>query len=333
MKALVYRGNNKIVLEDKPKPEIRDPTDAIIKLKYITICGSDLHILQGHVPTCAEGTTLGHEGVGVVDSVGDGVKNFKAGDLVLIACITSCSACAMCRRGLWSHCDKAGWILGHTIDGTQAEYVRTPLADSSLYHAPKGVDEKALCMLSDIVPTGYEVGVLAGKVKPGSSVVIVGVGPVGLGALITSKLYSPSLVVVIDKDEGRLEAAKGMGADVAINAGDKDAVKKARELTGGAGFDTVIEAVGVPASFEMCQELLSFGGNLANIGVHGKSATIAMDKLWGLNICKFGSMRCGCTGLTLSRYHYGVRELHFYSFVITHVRSGYAEVGHPPYSW
>lgn len=286
MKALVYRGDNKIVLEDKPKPEVQLPTDAIIKMKYITICGSDLHILQGHVPSCGVGRTLGHEGVGIVDSVGDAVKNFKKGDPVLISCMSSCSACVMCRRGLWSHCEKGGWVLGHTIDGTQAEYVRTPLADSSLYPVPQGVDEKALCMLSDIVPTGYEVGVLAGKVQPGNTVVIVGGGPVGLSACLTSKLFSPSLVVVIDKDPGRLEAAKKMGADAVINPDKEDAVKVAMEKTGGKGYDVVMEAVGIPATFEMCQELLSFGGSLANIGVHGKAGTIHLDKLWGLNISK-----------------------------------------------
>jgi len=284
MKALVYRGLNQIKLEDKPKPEIRDPTDAIVKIKYTTICGSDLHILQGHVPTCKEGVTIGHEGVGTIDSVGDGVKAFKVGDTVLISCISSCATCKLCRRGLLSHCEKGGWILGHTVDGTQAEYVRTPLADSSLHRVPDGVDEKALVMLSDIVPTGYEVGVLAGNIKPGSTVAIVGAGPVGLSALLTAKLLSPSLVVVIDKDPGRLEAAKKMGADKVVDSGKEDAEKVVMDLTDGVGCDTVIEAVGIPATFELCQKLVSFGSTLANIGVHGKEATLHIEKLWGYNM-------------------------------------------------
>lgn len=284
MKALVYRGLNQIKLEDKPKPDIQEPTDAIVKIKYTTICGSDLHILQGHVPTCKEGVTIGHEGVGTIDSVGDAVKAFRPGDEVLISAISSCSTCKMCKRGMLSHCDKAGWILGHTIDGCQAEYVRIHLADSSLHMVPEGVDQKALVMLSDIVPTGFEVGVLAGKVQPGSTVAVVGVGPVGLAACLTAKLLSPSLLIAIDKDPGRLEAAKNMGADVLIDSSNENAEKKVKELTGGLGCDTVIEAVGIPATFELCQDLVAFGGTIANIGVHGAPATLHIEKLWGYNI-------------------------------------------------
>lgn len=290
MKALVYRGKNTIKLEDKPKPEIQEPTDAIVKLKYTTICGSDLHILQGHVPSCKEGTTLGHEGVGTIESVGDAVKSYKVGDKVLIACISSCSTCLNCKRGMLSHCDDAGWILGHTIDGCQAEYVRIRLADSSLHHAPEGVDEKALVMLSDIGPTGYEVGVLAGKVQPGSTVAIVGVGPVGLSACLTAKMLSPAKLIAIDKDPARLEAAKGMGADHVIDINKEDAEKVVKELTGGLGCDTVIEAVGIPQSFELCQNLIAFGGTIANIGVHGAPAEIHLEKLWGYNIGKFDAL-------------------------------------------
>lgn len=231
--------------------------------------------------------------------------------------MSSCSACNMCRRGLWSHCEQnGGWLLGHTIDGTQAEYVRTPLADSSLYHVPKGVDEKATCMLSDIVPTGYEVGVLAGNVKPGSTIVIVGGGPVGLSACLTSKLLSPSLVVVIDKDPGRLEAAKTMGADVVINPDKEDAVKVAMEKVGGKGYDVVMEAVGVPATFEMCQELVSLGGHLSNIGVHGAAAKIALEKLWGYNITmSMGFVNTTSTASLLRMFEAGVLKL---DALITH---------------
>lgn len=273
MKALVYRGLNTIKLEDKPKPEIKEPTDAIVKIKYTTICGSDLHILQGHVPSCKEGVTIGHEGVGEIESTGAAVKNFKKGDKVLISCITSCSTCRNCKRGMYSHCDDGGWILGHTVDGCQAEYVRIRLADASLHMVPEGVDEKALVMLSDIGPTGYEVGVLAGQVKPGKVVSIVGVGPVGLSAVLTAKLLSPALLIAIDKDQARLEAAKKMGADIIINSGNEDVEKIIKELTNGLLCDVVIEAVGerlsrchvnsftnstvigIPATFELCQKL------------------------------------------------------------------------------
>lgn len=285
MKALVYRGKNTIKLEDKPKPEIQEPTDAIVKIKYTTICGTDLHILQGHVPTCKEGTTLGHEGVGTIDAVGSAVKDFKPGDKVLVACISSCATCGMCKRGMYSHCEAdTGWILGHTIDGTQAEYVRIRRADSSLHKAPESVDDKVLVMLSDIGPTGYEVGAMAGRVQPGSTVAVVGAGPVGLSACLTSKLLSPALLIAIDKDPNRLEAAKKMGADKVIDSSKEDAAKVVKELTNGLGCDTVIEAVGVPQTFELCQELIAFGGTIANIGVHGAPAKLALDKLWGYNI-------------------------------------------------
>ena len=212
MKALVYKGSGQIALETKPIPEIVDPTDAVIQLIYTTICGTDTHILKGDVPTCLPGTTLGHEGVGIVHEPGPGVLRFKKGDKVLIGCISSCATCTYCRRGMYSHCVKGGWVLGHTVDGTQAEYVRIPLADSGLHHVPLGVDEKALVMLSDIVPTGLECGVLNSQVAPGKSVVVVGAGPVGLAATMNAKLYSPSLIIVVDKDPNRLKVAKKLGA-------------------------------------------------------------------------------------------------------------------------
>lgn len=287
MKAMVYKGDGKILLEEKPKPEIGNPTDAIVKVRYTTICGTDTHILKGDVPSCKPGRTLGHEGVGTVDSIGDGVKGFKAGDPVLISCITSCATCKYCRRSMPSHCEKGGWTLGHTNDGTQAEFVRIPCADSSLFHVPPGVNEKALVMLSDIVPTGHEVGVLAGKVQPGMTVAIVGAGPVGLAALITAQLYSPSLIIVLDKDPSRLEVAKKLGAHHIVNTGDEDATAAVHKLTNGIKCDTVIEAVGIPATFELCQDLVAVGGSIANVGVHGKPAKIHLEKLWGLNICEF----------------------------------------------
>ena len=284
MKAMVYKGDGKIVMEDKPMPTIEVPTDAIVKMVYTTICGTDTHILHGDVPTCKPGTTLGHEGVGIVFEPGSAVSRFKKGDKVLINCISSCATCAYCRRGMYSHCVKAGWIMGHTVDGTQAEYVRIPFADQGLHHVPEGADEKSIVMLSDILPTGLEVGVLNGKVKPGGSVAIVGTGPVGLAALMASKLYSPALIIAIDRDENRLSVAKKLGADHVVAVGKASAEEAVKGLTDGVGCDTVIEAVGVPETLEMAQDLVAPGGVIANVGVHGKSCTLKIDKLWVQNI-------------------------------------------------
>ena len=284
MKALVYNGPGKKALEDRPKPTIKDPTDAIIKVSKTTICGTDLHILKGDVPTCKAGTILGHEGVGVVDSVGPGVTAFKAGDRVLMSCISACGRCEYCRKGMYSHCTTGGWILGNSIDGTQAEFVRIPYADTSLYPIPKGADEEALVMLSDILPTGFECGVLNGKVQPGSSVAIVGSGPIGLAALLTAQLYSPSEIIMIDLDDNRLAVAKRFGATATVNSSDGKAAAKVMKMTGGRGVDTAIEAVGIPATFELCTDIVAPGGTVANVGVHGVKVDLHLEKLWSHNV-------------------------------------------------
>ncbi|MBV8633332.1 MAG: zinc-dependent alcohol dehydrogenase family protein [Burkholderiaceae bacterium] len=284
MKALVYRGPGLKSLEDHPKPEILEPGDAIVKMVKTTICGTDLHILKGDVPTCEPGRILGHEGVGVVDAVGAGVTAFKPGDRVLISCISSCGKCEFCRRGMYSHCTTGGWILGHRIDGTQAEYVRTPHADTSLYRIPPGVDEEALVMLSDILPTGFECGVLNGKVAPGATVAIVGAGPIGLASMLTAQFYSPAEIIMIDLDDNRLDVAKKFGATHTINSAGSDAADRVMALTGGRGVDTAIEAVGIPATFELCENIVAPGGVIANIGVHGHKADLFLDRLWAQNI-------------------------------------------------
>ncbi|ATL49878.1 alcohol dehydrogenase [Chitinophaga caeni] len=284
MKALVYHGPGKKSWEDKAMPVIQKPTDALVKILKTTICGTDLHILKGDVPDVAAGTTIGHEGVGIIEEVGSAVNNFKKGDHVLISCITSCGKCDYCKRGMYSHCEDGGWILGHLIDGTQAEYVRIPHADNSLYHVPKGSDEDALVMLSDILPTGFECGVLNGKVQPGSTVAIVGSGPIGLAALLTAQFYSPAQIIMIDPDDNRLATAQKFGATDIINNSTVNPVEKVKQLTGNKGADTVIEAVGIPATFELCESLVAPGGTIANIGVHGKSATLYLEKLWSHNI-------------------------------------------------
>jgi alcohol dehydrogenase len=284
MKALVYSKSGKIALEDRPKPEITAPGDAIVRVTHTTICGTDLHILKGDVATAKSGRILGHEGVGVVESVGAAVTSFRKGDQVLMSCVSACGTCSFCRKQMYSHCIHGGWILGNSIDGTQAEFVRTPFAEMSLYHIPEGADEEALVMLSDILPTGFECGVLNGKVAPGSTVAIVGAGPVGLAALLTAQFYSPASIIMIDIDDNRLEIAKKFGATDVVNSAEEKAAEKVMELTGQAGVDTAIEAVGIPATFELCQEILAAGGTIANIGVHGKPADLHLETLWDRNI-------------------------------------------------
>ena len=284
MKAFVYNGPGKKAVEERPKPEISAPTDAVVRLSKTTICGTDLHILKGDVPTCTPGRILGHEGVGVVDKVGNAVTAFKPGDRVIISCISSCGTCDYCRRGMYSHCVNGGWILGNRIDGTQAEFVRTPFANTSLYHVPSGADEDALVMLSDILPTGFECGVLNGKVEPGSTVAIVGAGPIGLAALLTAQFYSPAEIIMIDLDDNRLEMSSRFGATTVINNKDGKAVEKIMTMTGGRGVDTAIEAVGVPASFITCEDIVAPGGVIANIGVHGVKADLHLERLWDRNI-------------------------------------------------
>ncbi|MGP8231856.1 MAG: zinc-dependent alcohol dehydrogenase family protein [Methylovirgula sp.] len=284
MKALVYQGPGRKALEDRPKPEIKSPTDAIVKIVKTTICGTDLHILKGDVPTCTPGRILGHEGTGVVVEVGSGVTTFQKGDRVLISCITACGRCEYCRRGMYSHCTTGGWILGNVIDGTQAEYVRIPYADTSLYRLPENLDEDALVMLSDILPTGFECGILNGKVAPGSSVAIVGAGPIGLAALLTAQFYSPADIIMIDLDDNRLGVARQFGATATINASETDAVAAVMKITGNRGVDTAIEAVGVPASFITCENIIAPGGVIANIGVHGVKVDLHLERLWSQNI-------------------------------------------------
>lgn len=284
MKALVYHGPGRKSFEDKPQPAIQQPTDAIVRITKTTICGTDLHILKGDVPEVTDGRILGHEGVGIIEETGASVANFKKGDHVLISCITSCGKCEYCRKGMYSHCEDGGWVLGHLIDGTQAEYVRIPHADTSLYRIPAGADEEALVMLSDILPTGYECGVLNGKVSPGSTIAIVGAGPIGLAALLTAQFYSPAKIIMIDLDENRLQVALKFGATHTINSSKEPALGRVLEMTGNRGVDTAIEAVGIPSTFELCEAIISPGGCIANVGVHGKPATLHLQELWAKNI-------------------------------------------------
>ena len=284
MKALVYHGPNQKSWEEKPKPVILHPADALVRIIKTTICGSDLHILKGDVPEVTDGRILGHEGVGIVEEVGSSVSTFKKGDHVIISCITSCGKCEYCKRGMYSHYENGGWILGHLIDGTQAEYVRIPYADNSLYPIRAASDEEALVMLSDILPIGFECGVLNGQVKPGDTVAIVGAGPVGLAALLTAQFYTPAEIIMIDMDDNRLATATKFGATHTINSSRQNAIEEVKKLTGNKGVDTAIEAVGVPSTFELCESLVAPGGRIANIGVHGKSVDLHLETLWSHNI-------------------------------------------------
>jgi len=284
MRALFYQGPGQKTLQEHPKPEIKAPGDAIVRITKTTICGTDLHILKGDVASCLPGTVLGHEGVGIVDSVGSAVDTFKPGDRVLISCITACGRCVACRKGMYSHCTTGGWLLGNSIDGTQAEFVRIPHADTSLHPTPEGADEEALVMLSDILPTGFECGVLNGKVKVGSSVAIVGSGPIGLAALLTAQFYAPAEIIMIDIDDNRLAVGKHFGATATVNSSTGDAAQQVMALTDNHGVDTAIEAVGIPATFKICQDIVAAGGTIANVGVHGVKVDLHLEKLWSHNV-------------------------------------------------
>ena len=281
MKALIYDGPGEKVWDTKADPVIVDPSDAIVRIDSSTICGTDLHILKGDVPEVTPGTVLGHEAVGTIVETGAAVTTFAEGDRVLVSCITSCGRCRFCKEAHYGLCTGGGgWIFGHLIDGLQAEYARVPFVDTSVYKVPEGLSDEQVLFLADILPTAYEVGVLNGKVDAGDTVVIVGAGPIGLATIMTAKLYTPARIVAIDLADSRLEKARVFGADVTINNGREDAVAMIQELTHGLGADVAVEAVGVPETFELCTAIVRPGGHVANVGVHGHSATLHLETLW-----------------------------------------------------
>ncbi len=281
MKALVYNGPNQRAWEDVPDPTVEQPTDVVVHIDSSTICGTDLHILKGDVPAVQPGTILGHEAVGTIVEKGSAVSTLGLGDRVLVSCISSCGRCRFCKESRYGLCTGGGgWIFGHLIDGLQAEYARVPFADTSVYKVPEELTDEQVLFLADILPTSYEVGVLNGGVRPGDTVAIVGAGPIGLAAILTAKLYTPGRIIAIDLAESRLAKAREFGADVTIDNSTEDAVERVMELTDGLGADVAIEAVGVPATFELCTELVRPGGRVANVGVHGHSVTLHLEKLW-----------------------------------------------------
>ncbi|MEV4101700.1 zinc-dependent alcohol dehydrogenase family protein [Nonomuraea sp. NPDC049649] len=284
MKAMIYHGPGRRGWEEIPDPGLVSPGDAIVRVDAVTICGTDLHILKGDVPEVEPGRVLGHEAVGTVMETGPAVGGVRQGDRVLVSCITACGRCRFCRTGMYGQClGGGGWLLGHRIDGTQAEYVRVPFAATSTHPLPESVSDEAALMLADILPTSYEVGVLNGRVQPGDTVVVVGAGPIGLAAIMTARLFTPGHIVAVDPAAARLEAAKSLGADVLAGSGD-DPEAAVAELTGGLGADVAIEAVGIPETFELCARLVRPGGHLANVGVHGAPVTLHLEDLWIRNL-------------------------------------------------
>lgn len=288
MKALVYHGPSEKAWEEVPDPTIQDPNDVIVKVETTTICGSDLHILKGDVPTVTDGRVLGHEAVGTIVEAGSGVAKFKVGHRVVVNCITTCGTCTYCRIGAPSHCQSAGgigWQLGHLVDGTQAEYVRIPFGETSLHSIPSGLSDEEVIFMSDIIPTGYEMGVLNGKVRPGDDVVVIGAGPVGLSAMVTAQFMGPRSIIAVDLDPYRLEAAtRDFGATHAVNSSDPNWMDEVRAITRHNGADVVMEAVGIPPTLEAAFQLVRPTGRVANIGVHGKPVTMPIDQLWIQNI-------------------------------------------------
>jgi len=316
MKALVYGGSGIREWRDAPDPSLREPEDAIVAVDAVTICGTDLHILKGDVPEVETGRILGHEAVGTVVDVGNGVRGVATGDRVLVSCISACGRCRYCRQGRFGQCrEGGGWILGHTIDGTQAEFVRTPFADHSLYRLPPDLETEKALMLADIVPTAYEVGVLAGRVQPGDLVLVVGAGPIGLAAVRTARLFSPARIVVVDPDPSRRARVLKAGADAAVEPGD-DVAAAVRHGHHEDGADVAIEAVGTPGTFELCADLVRPGGRVANVGVHGSPATLHLEKLWTRDVTiTTGLVDTSTTPLLIQMLHGGQLDV---SDFVTH---------------
>ncbi len=330
MKALVYKGPGQIAWQDVPNPKIQHPTDVIVRIDTTTICGTDLHILKGDVPAVKAGRILGHEGVGTVTEIGSSVSTLAVGDNVIVSCIKSCGHCTFCKQGLFAHClgeegaVGIGWVFGHLIDGTQAEFVRVPYAETSVYKVPKGVTNQQGVLLSDILPTGFEIGVQYGQTKPGDVVAVIGAGPVGLAAIMTASLYGASKIISIDMNTDRVEQAKTFGATDGVNARADDWKARVMAMTDGFGVDVAIEAVGVPETFEMATQIVRPGGHVANVGVHGRPVQLRLQELWIHNITiSMGLVNTNTTPMLLKLVAQG--KLKVDKFVTHHFKLGEME--------
>lgn len=301
MKALVFGGAGERSWNTVDDPGIEEPTDVIVKVDMTTICGTDLHILKGDVPAVTEGRVLGHEAVGTVVETGSAVSSLKEGDRVLVPAITSCGSCLPCKQGMAAHCEAVGgigWIFGHLIDGVQAEFARVPYAETSVHVVPAGVSNEQVIFLADILPTGYEIGVQYGRVKLGDSVAVVGSGPVGLAAMMAATVTGASRIIAVDLEASRLKRAESFGATHTVVSGE-DAEQQILELTDGHGVDVAMEAVGLPATFDLCTRIVRPGGTVANIGVHGAPTTLHLEELWIKNITITTGLVSGSTIPTL----------------------------------
>jgi alcohol dehydrogenase len=338
MKALVYKGPGEKGWEEVSDPKLVESTDIIVRMVATTICGTDLHILNGDVPEVEPGRVLGHEGIGVITEIGSGVTQLAVGDRVILACVSSCGRCSNCRKGLYSHCldpeglAGIGWIFGYMIDGTQAEFVRVPFAENSVYRVPEGLTDAEGILLSDILPTGFEIGVQYGKVSPGDVVVVIGSGPVGLSAVMTARLYGPSKIIAVDLDASRLARAEAFGATDTVNSGDPDWREQVMAMTDGLGVDVAIEAVGVPETFTMATTVVRAGGRVANIGVHGKSVDLALNELWIKNIdISMGLVNTNTLGMLLklvAEHKLPVEEFVTHEFSFDQMLEAYDVFGH-----
>ena len=302
MKALVFHGPGSKSWTDVPDAQLVDPTDVVVRVDTTTICGTDLHILKGDVPAVTAGRVLGHEAVGTITEIGSAVTDLKVGDRVLVPAITTCGKCGPCRSAMPSHCATVGgigWIFGHLIDGTQAELVRVPYAETSVHVLPETVTNEEAIFLADVLPTGFEMGVQNAAVQPGDSVVVVGAGPIGLAAIKTAGLYGAATVIAVDISESRLKRSISFGADMTINSEREDVRARVLEMTNGLGANVAIEAVGIPETFDVCTELVRPGGRIANVGVHGKPVTFHLEDLWIKNITLTTGLVNGTTVGTL----------------------------------
>lgn len=284
MKAVVYKGNGIVCLEDRPIPVIEKETDAIVRVTRSTICSSDLHIKHGAVPRAKENIVLGHEFVGEIVEVGRKVKNFFVGDRVSVNVETFCGECFFCKQGYVNNCIHGGWELGCRIDGGQAEYARIPMADQGLTKIPDDVSDEEALFNGDILATGYWAASI-GEIKPADTVVVLGAGPTGLCTLMSIKLYSPATVIVVDTSTDRLNLAKEQGlADVCLNPLEVDIEEEILKLTQGRGADRVFEVAGGENTFQLAWKVARPNAIVILVALYEKEQTLPLHQMYGKNL-------------------------------------------------